>query len=715
MYGWAGKILRVDLSNGSITTEETKKYLDYTGGLGFGYKIIFDEAPKAGPFDPENRLIFAVGPLTGTLAPSTSRPEVISISPHSFATKSKHSLASRSNFGGYWGAELKFAGYDAIIVQGKSPKPAYININNDKVTIEDASGVWGMDGIAAQEAIKEKHKDNDIQIAAIGPAGERMVRIAPIIHRLGNVARQGGFGAVMGSKNLKAIAVRGTKGVDVADKKGLIEYIQSVREFQPAPLGATPLSNGPLSWTGKHLDPKDINHQAQRFDQTESNAPWLKKYHLKNQSCYSCPQGCYTYMKVPKMGTGAVSCTQWFYAWMGNKDEGTFQASQLVNKLGLDSFEMIPMIQFIWHLQDEKADGKSVLRHMYDQKLVSKKNLDALEAAHYPREGGNLGSAGLEGMLSLMAYREDFLGDALGEGFRRAMDIISDEFTKRKMPEVAKAVMKFIKMEGIMGGVVGGNGGWGMSAHYDPRTFGYYWAVNFAMENCDPMRHSMTNLIEWTGLTFKQAMPVAIKHWGKDVAENGLNDIHRSRDTPLTWNGEKSAKANAHLSQFIHYRGCIKDSMTGCDWVYPVMVSGREDRGYAGDTSVEYKLLGYVTGENMTQEKLNEQAARTWTLHRLLTVLEWNDGKPVNMREEHDQIPDHFFAPVDTRLLPSFPPSDPPHPPLVRENFEATKTEYYKLMGWDVKTGLPTRSLLRKLRMDDVLASFEAQAFQLPG
>ena len=225
-----------------------------------------------------------------------------------------------------------------------------------------------------------------------------------------------------------------------------------------------------------------------------------------------------------------------------------------------------------------------------------------------PEKGGDLGSAGLKGMLTMMAYREDFLGDALGEGFRRAMDILSDEMIKLNRPDVAKGIMRFIKMEGIMGGVVGGNGGWGMSAHYDPRTFGYYWAVNFAMENCDPMRHSMTNLIEWTGLSFEQALPVAIKHWGKDIAENGLNDIHRKRTVPLKWNDGKSAKANAHLSQFIHYRGCIKDSLTGCDWVYPVMVSGREDRGYTGDISVEYKLVELVTGQKMTQAKLDEQA-----------------------------------------------------------------------------------------------------------
>jgi aldehyde:ferredoxin oxidoreductase len=265
-----------------------------------------------------------------------------------------------------------------------------------------------------------------------------------------------------------------------------------------------------------------------------------------------------------------------------------------------------------------------------------------------------------------------------------------------------------------MGGVVGGNGGWGMSAHYDPRTFGYYWAVNFAVENRDPNRHAMTNLLEWTGLTFEQALPVAINHWGEDIAVNGLSDLHRERDIPLTWNGEKSAKANGYLGQFIHYRACIKDSIPVCDWVYPIMTSGREDRAYTGDISVEYKLFELVTGEKMTQETLNTRAARIWILHRLLTAMEWSGGKFVNLRKEHDQLPEHFFAPVETRLLPPFPPAEPPHPPLLRENFEATKTEYYKYMEWDVETGLPTATLLRKLDMADVLADFESRAFKLP-
>ena len=713
MKGWVGKILRVDLSNGSVKTEDTSKYLDYTGGIGFGFKVIFDEAPTADPFSPDNRMVIATGPLTGTFAPCTGRSEVISISPHVYAPGAKHSLVTRSGFGGYWGAELKFAGYDAIIVQGKANKPVFINIIEDKVSIEDAAFIWGKDTFEAQDMIKEKLNDEETQIIAIGPSGERLVRIAPIIHRVGNAAGQGGFGAVMGSKNLKAIAVRGKGGVSVARKKELIEYVKSVREFQPGPLGSTPLSTDTLSWTEKHIDPSDINRQALRFGQSKSNAPWLNKYTIKAQSCYSCPQGCYAYLKVPGMGSGHVSCTQWFYAWMGNQDTATFLANQLANKLGIDTFEMFPVIQFVWHLQDETVAGKSILQLLHEKKLVSSEIRAGLEKGHYPPKG-DLGKEGLETLMNMIAYRQGFLGNCLAEGFRRAVDLVAEELDKQGQKEAARKVMAFENMEGIMGGVVGGNGGWGMSGHYDPRTFGYYWAVNFAVENRDPNRHAMTNILEWSGLNFEQAMSVAKKHWGDEVSENGLSDLFRSRDTPLVWNGEKSAKANAYLGQFIHYRACIKDSIPVCDWAYPIMTSGREDRGYAGDISVEYKLFERVTGENTTQEGLNTRAARIWNMHRLLTALEWGGGAPVNLRKEHDQIPEHFFIPPEARLLPPHPPADPPHPPLVKEFFEATKTEYYKLMGWDVDTGLPTRSTLKKLGMEDALASFESRAFKLP-
>jgi aldehyde:ferredoxin oxidoreductase len=161
-------------------------------------------------------------------------------------------------------------------------------------------------------------------------------------------------------------------------------------------------------------------------------------------------------------------------------------------------------------------------------------------------------------------------------------------------------------------------------------------------------------------------------------------------------------------------RGCIKDSITVCDWVYPIMTSGREDRKYTGDVSAEYKLFELVTGEKMDQEKLNEKAARIWNMHRLVTALEWGGGEPVNLREEHDQLPDHFFSPAEGRLLPPYPPAEHPHPPLNREYFELAKTEYYNYMGWDAETGLPKRSSLEALGMGDVAKAFEAKGFRLP-
>lgn len=713
MNGWTGKILRVDLDSGIITKEETSKYIDYTGGIGIGFKVIFDEAPTAEPFSPENRIIFAAGPMVGSIAPCSGRSEVISISPHVYAPESKKPLVTRSGFGGYWGAELKFAGYDAIIVQGKAEKPVYISVNDDKVEIKDANSLWGLDTFEAQDKIKEELKDEKVQIAVIGPSGENLVRIAPILHRIGNAAGQGGFGAVMGSKNLKAISIRGTNGVKVAQKKELIQYVKSVRKFQPGPLGSTPLSTGALSWTEKHIDPSDINSQALRFDQTKSCAPWLNEYHIKSQSCYACPQGCYSYMNIKGMGAGAVSCTQWFYSWMGNTDKATFLANQLANKLGVDTFEMFPMIQFVWYLQDTVVDGKSILQHMRDKDLVSSKLQAGLEEGHYPPKG-KLNAAGLETLINMIVYRQSFLGDSLAEGFRRAVDIIHAKLNELGMKKIAVKVQDFENMEGIMGGVVGGNGGRGMSAHYDPRTYGYYWAVNFAMENRDPNRHSMTNLLEWTGLSFEQALPIGKKIWGDEVADNGLSDIFRARNLSLTWNGKKSAHANAVLAKFIHDRACIKDSIPVCDWAFPIMTSGRKDRGYAGDVSVEHQLFELVTGEKTTQEDLDKRAARIWNLHRLITAMEWGGGKAVNLRKEHDQLPDHFFIPSETRLLAPHPPAAEPHPPLSKKLFEETKVEYYKLFGWDTQTGLPKRSTLEKLGMSDVIKNFETRAFKLP-
>ncbi len=216
MYGYAGKILRVDLSAGKISHEPlTEELVDnYIGGRGFGAYYVYNEVPPgADPCGPDNRLVIASGPFAGVFLPSGAKTSISAKSP---AT----GLYGDSNVGGHLAGELKYAGIDAIIVEGRTPVPSYLFIDDDRVEIRSATHLWGKGAIKTEEVLKEELGD-EFQIATIGPAGENRVVFACINHDFGRQAGRCGMGAVMGSKNLKAIAVRGTQGVPVADMDGL--------------------------------------------------------------------------------------------------------------------------------------------------------------------------------------------------------------------------------------------------------------------------------------------------------------------------------------------------------------------------------------------------------------------------------------------------------------------------------------------------------------
>jgi len=180
-HGWAGKILRIDLSTGKISMQDSRNYVPkFLGGLGIGLKILWDEVPaEIGPFDPENRIVFAVGPLTGTYAPTNGRTIVISKSPQTYSIEQ----CTRGSFGGHWGAELKFAGYDALVIKGKAEEPVYISIANDKVLINKAKHLWGMDSFKSQRVMITEFGDPRAKTLAIGVGGEKLCRFASIIHK----------------------------------------------------------------------------------------------------------------------------------------------------------------------------------------------------------------------------------------------------------------------------------------------------------------------------------------------------------------------------------------------------------------------------------------------------------------------------------------------------------------------------------------------------
>src|SRR2546422_5312478 len=216
---WTGKILRVNLSAGTCTPETLNKQWarDYLGQRGLATKYFVEEVDaKVDPLSPANKIIWATGPLTGTMASTGGRYSVI--------TKGALTGAiACSNSGGYWGAELKFAGWDMIVFEGKSPRPVYLCIEDDKAQLLDAGFIWGKSVWDTEPAIKARHQNPQMRVSCIGRAGETGCLFAGVMNDLHRAAGRSGVGTVMGSKNLKAIAVRGTRGVgNIRDPKAFM-------------------------------------------------------------------------------------------------------------------------------------------------------------------------------------------------------------------------------------------------------------------------------------------------------------------------------------------------------------------------------------------------------------------------------------------------------------------------------------------------------------
>lgn len=224
--GYMGQILRVDLTREKVVIEPLphELVLGYLGGTGFAARILFDElGPGIDALSPENELIFATGPLTGTLWPSAGRWAAYAKSPLT-------GIWGESHCGGFLGPQLKYAGYDLLVLKGRAKKPVYLWIDDDLVELLDARELWGRNTAETTDAIREKHGDREIEVACIGQAGENLVRFACIMNNYQDALGRTGLGAVMGSKRLKAVAVRGTKTVRAADEERFMELVEDAHQ-----------------------------------------------------------------------------------------------------------------------------------------------------------------------------------------------------------------------------------------------------------------------------------------------------------------------------------------------------------------------------------------------------------------------------------------------------------------------------------------------------
>jgi len=357
LNGYVGKVLDVDLSKGdiSIVDLDWDIAMKFIGGRGYSAKILFDQL-KAGvdPLSEENLLVFMTGPLTGTKAPTSGR----------FAVSSKSPLTNTifdSQCGGSWGPELKRAGFDGIIIRGKSSSPVYIYIEDGKAELRDASGIWGLDTEATEEAIKKDVKVENIKVCCIGPAGENMVRMACIISDRHRAAGRGGLGAVMGSKKLKAIVVRGTNEVKVANPKAFEEEVKKTLNV----LRGNPITGDSLGRYGTaflvHLMNKagvfpSYNFSKGFYDKAEDvcGEKITETLVVRRTACYGCPIACGRLIKYKFRDEESVTAgPEYESVWAlgpncGISDLNVIaRANELCNKLGLDTISLGNTIGFL--------------------------------------------------------------------------------------------------------------------------------------------------------------------------------------------------------------------------------------------------------------------------------------------------------------------------------------------------------------------------------
>lgn len=355
MNGWMEKILRVDLTSGRINSEPLDMELahQYVGGRGLNARMLFDEVPAGtDPLGPDNKLIIGVGPCNGTVVPGSQRFTVTLKSPVTGGY-------ADSNSGGSFGATLKYAGYDMVIIEGKAKEPVYLWIDDENVEIRSAAHLWGKTTRETSRAIVDEVKDPNISTITIGPAGENMVMFASVIADLGRALGRTGIGAVFGSKNLKAISVRGTKGVKVADPAALEAAVKQTydawnnnREMYDLVAGYGP-SRGSMRYGGMLGDKNFRGGEPTGWFSMMSLENQSERY-VKTRACFSCSQGCdhmYVVTKGPFKGTYGegmeLSQPMDFGVRLGLYDLDTVLAvGTLGDDLGLDYFDTSTAIAY---------------------------------------------------------------------------------------------------------------------------------------------------------------------------------------------------------------------------------------------------------------------------------------------------------------------------------------------------------------------------------
>ncbi len=623
MYGWVGKILKINLTSQQAETESTEPYIDkYIGGRGIGVRLVYDHyVPGTDAFDPANPLIFSMGPLTGTAMPSSGRTDVTALSPMS-------NLRAKSNFGGYWGPEVKYAGFDHIVITGKSEKPCYLWIHDGKAEVRDATHIWGQDTFETQRTIQKELGDPEIKVVCIGPAGENLVRFACLITEVAGAAARTGMGAVMGSKNLKAIAVRGSGKVRVAKPDEMLNLSLDVnREIREHP-ACKELSNwGVVRFISMmyQLSFFPVGYfEDVHWEDIINNfggPNYVERFQTKNVGCFACPVRCKNFLCVPEIGKGFTTCEPWsgFTGSVWNLDMDIFwEAITMANRLGLDSTEVSACIGLLMELNHEG--------------IISEKDTDGIAMTRGGKEA-------ILKTIEKVAFREGF-GDILADGQKAFAEKIGKDAVEK---------LDIVK---------------GLAPHpYEFRAYHGSALMQAVGHRGDPLplRGSLIEF-EWHNAP----------EWFQQVAKAQFGSEEAA--IPSSYKG----KALAGIISEHNER--VADSLGICTWPYTLFIFH--------DVTKAWQFFQVVTGKDWDIERLLTTAERIRNLERMFDVRQ-------GISRTDDCLPKKFFeTPLSRGKYEGA--------ILDRKEFEGMKDDYYKLRGWDIETGIPTREKLVELGLEDV-------------
>ena len=643
IYGWTGRILRVDLSSGETSLVDTMKYVpDFIGGLGIASRIAWEElSPGVDAFDPENMLFVMVGPLTGTMASGAGRVEVMGIAP-----EQRPPVFSRSGMGGHWGPELKYAGYDGIIIQGKAEKPVYLWIHDEEVEILDAGNVWGRGTYGATKALRAIHGSNT-KVISCGQAGEHLSRIAIIQTETGNAAGQGGYGAVMGSKNLKAIAVRGTMGVKIARPQEFFDLCISIGREGPRPDG----------FSRRRRD------KSRPSVQTDSEGNVLRR-----RKCGFCASPCGYRIREnvqAEDGSRAPSVAQQCWGYMGSSPTVDPVARAITSDYGLNGWEiaygMIPWLQICkQHGLIHKIDGIDI--PVPDEPI------------EYLRDAEPYSSEFIHKLVHKVAFREGELGDALADGTCYAAYRLFDG---------AGAPL----LDRIYPRHCGQTEHW--AGHWGPGGAVYWpwWlppVLQWCIDTRDPANDSTH---QWTEHV-QRYMPESGPHSGPFSMEKVsavCEKVYGKRDICNPAFEYDPPELKAIPAIWHSHRGMIVDSLILCDREHTRVFSAESEDG-AADTALMSKLFSICTGYDVSEKELDRSGERIWNQLRAIDVRNFQRSRAI----DESTIDGFMYPGKDDGVM------------LDREKFLTLLDKYYELSGWDITDGCPTRAKLEELGLKDV-------------